>query len=288
MLVYVNHADYLSRYKSDMKEKKNITRHQVQYIIKKYRIQITGTFEVSGSGLVDVRGSIKLSGNKIFKLPLKFGNVTGDFCCKGNGLETLNGAPKFVGGNFNCSDNKLTSLRNSPDYVGGSYFCQENSLDSLKGCPLEIISRFNCTLNNLESLKYGPKRVGKSFYGHHNRLKTLSGAPVFVGGSFNVAVNMLKNLEGCPDYIGENFHFDCWLPSLYMASKNCYVGGVKIESLEQIDNSDSILPEVILNNQKHLPILFSYNRYLPLYDQLGQLETDYIDDLLFEVKNGMR
>ena len=271
-----------------MKKKEIIAKLEVKHIIEKYKIRL-GPYTIREDGLIDVKSGVKIIGNKIFRLPLKFGTVTGDFNCKSIGLTTLKGSPKFIGGNFDCSDNELTTLMDGPSYVGGSYFCSENNLISLKGCPLEIISRFNCALNNLESLKYGPKRVGKSFYGHHNRLKTLNGAPVLVGGSFNVAGNLLNNLEGCPEYIGQNFHFDCWLASLYMTSKNCYVGGgVKIELLERIDNGDSILPEVILNNQKHLPILFSYNRYLPLYNQLGQLETDYIDDLLFEVKNGMR
>lgn len=287
MLVYVRPADYLSRYKSSMKEKKNITRHQVQHIIKKYKIQITGTFEVRGSGLVDVKGSVKLTGNKIFKLPLKFGNVTGNFYCKENGLKTLKGSPKFVGGSFNCSDNELTTLVDGPRYVGGSYFCNENNLISLKGCPAEIVGEFNCAVNSLESLKYGPKRVGENFYAHHNMLKTLIGSPAFVAGSFHVAANLLSNLEDCPDIIGLDFHFDCWIPSLYMASKNCHVGGVKIESLGRMDNSSSILPDLILSNQKSLPIQFKYAKYLEIWDISGFLNFENLNDILIDIDHGL-
>jgi len=272
-----------------MKEKKNITRHQVQYIIKKYRIQITGIYELTDEGLVDVKGCVRLTGNKIVKLPLKFGTVTGDFNCKENRLKTLKGSPKFVGGYFNCSDNELTTLMDGPDYVGGSYFCQMNSLSSLKGCPLEIIGRFNCAVNNLQSLLYGPKRVGKSYYAHHNRLKTLTGSSLFIGGTFNVAANLITNLEGCPDYIGQNFHFDRWLQSLYMASKNCHVGGIKIESLERIESGNSILPEVILGSQKQLPILFKYNKYLnSIWSKDGLNDEEQLLNFLLDVKQGLR
>lgn len=288
MLVYVNHADYISRDKSDMKERKNISRLQVQYIIKKFRIRITGTFEVRSSGLVDIKGSLKLTGNKIFRLPLKFGNVTGDFNCKGNGLKTLKGSPRFVGGSFNCSDNQLTTLVEGPDYVGVNYFCQDNKLTSLNGCPVEIVGEFNCAVNSLKSLKYGPKRVGKSFYAHHNMLKTLISSPAFVGGSFHVAANLLFNLEDCPDIIGLDFHLDCWIPSLYMGLKNCHVGGVKIECLERMDNnSSSILPELILSNQKSLTIQFKYARYLEIWDINGFLNFENLNDILFDIDQGL-
>lgn len=287
MLVYVICAGYLSRDSNNMRERKIITKDQARCIIAKYRIKISGTYLVSRDGLVDVRGSVTITDIKRIKLPLRFGNITGDFLCKSNGLRTLYGCPKFVGGNFNCSDNELTSLRYSPDYVGGSYFCQDNKLASLNGCPLEIIGEFNCAVNNLKSLRYGPKRVGKSFYAHHNLLKTLIGSPVFVAGSFHVAANLLFNLEHCPDIIGLDFHFDCWIPSLYMGSKNCHVGGVKIESLERMDNSSSILPELILSNQKSLPIQFRYAKYLKIWDLNGFLNLENLNDILIDIDQGL-
>ena len=270
-----------------MKKKKIIAKLEVKYIIQKYKIRL-GPYTIREDGLIDVKSGVKIIGNKICRLPLKFGTVTGDFTCKSIGLTTLKGSPKFVGGNFNCSDNELSTLVNGPAYVGGSFFCQENNLVSLKGSPIEIIGKFNCAANNLESLAGGPKRVGKGYYAHHNRLKTLCGAPVFVGGSFNVAVNVLKNLEGCPDYIVENFHFDCWIPSLFMGTKNCHIAGVKIESLERIDSGDSILPELILRNQQHLATIFKYNRHVPIYNENGQINFDDLMDLLYEVKSGMK
>lgn len=287
MLVYLMQADYISSYKSCMKEKKIIIRLQGQYIIKKYRVKLS-SFTIREDGLLDVRGSVQITGNNIYKLPLKFGNVTDDFCCKGNSLSTLKGAPKYVGGNFNCSDNNLKSLRHGPGYVGESYFCHENNLTILKGCPLEIIGRFNCSVNDLESLIYGPKRVGKSYYAHHNKLKTLVGSPLFVGGSFNVAANFLSNFAGCPDYIGETFSIDYWLTSLFMEEKSCYVRKVRIESLERMDSCNSILPELILSRQKCLPVLFKYNKYLlEIWDEKGLTSWDDLNNILSEIEGGL-
>lgn len=271
-----------------MATKKIITKEQVNYIIEKYRIRI-GSFTIREDGFIDVKGSVSIIENRIFKLPIKFGTVTGDFNCKGNGLKTLKGSPKFVGGSFNCSDNELTSLNNGPDYVGGSYFCQENNLVTLKGCSIEIVGRFNCALNKLTSLKYGPKRVGKSYFANHNKLVSLLGSPIHIGGSFHAEANLLSDLSNCPDYIGNCFHFDFWIPSLHMGMKNCYVGDIKIELLERISDHDTTsLPELILRNQKYLPIIFKYNRYLQIYDHQGHISYNNLDDILFEINNGMR
>ncbi len=92
-----------------MKKKKIIAKLEVKYIIEKYKIRL-GPYTIREDGLIDVKSGVKIIGNKICRLPLKFGTVTGDFNCKGNGLKTLKGSPKFVGGSFNCSDNELTTL----------------------------------------------------------------------------------------------------------------------------------------------------------------------------------
>ena len=64
-----------------------------------------------------------LNENKLDKLPLKFGKVTGDFNCAFNKLTTLEGVPDYVGMNFYCNNNKLTSLEGSPEYVGWDFYC---------------------------------------------------------------------------------------------------------------------------------------------------------------------
>ena len=103
-----------------------------------------GTWRVNPTtGLVDIQGSFNFvnKGAKSF-FGVKFGNVTGDFCCYGNKLQSLEGAPQKVGGNFFCEHNKLQSLAGSPQEVGEDFFCNGNKLQSLEGAPKQINGLF--------------------------------------------------------------------------------------------------------------------------------------------------
>lgn len=270
-----------------MRVVKKFTKGQVELILAKYRIKIIGNFTIRADGKLDVKGHVKITGLKLLKLPVKFNCVTGDFLSKSGSLRSLKGCPRFVGGSFDCSDNQLLSLEGGPDYVGLNYLCNENELTSLKGCPHEIIGRFSCVLNKLESLQFGPRHVGGRFDAHHNQLRTLLFAPLFIQSSFNVSANNLMNLIGCPDYIGDTFHFDHWIPSLYMGKKNCITRFIKIEVLEKTESSQESLPPHILSHQKELPILFRYNFYLEIYNEKGQLDYDNLNNILIEVKDGL-
>lgn len=270
----------------DMKVNKILNRIQAGYIINRFHIKI-GNYEIREDGLIDVKGSVKVSGNKLYKLPLRFGRVSGDFICNSSCLKTLRGTPSHIGGNFNINDNELTSLEYGPKHVGGSYFCQENDLITLFGAPDKIMGRFSCVLNKLQSLRHGPKWVGKSYYAHHNELITLEGSPAYVGGTFQVAANFLNDLSECPDYIAGGFYFDNWIPSLYMGQKNCIVEYVKIETLEKIHNNHQTLPQVIIKNQKYLPILFKYNRYLDIWNKDGTINYENLNDILLDIYDGL-
>jgi len=59
---------------------------------------------------VNVTGNVNLYNMKLARLPVKFGEVGGDFSCSDNQLTSLEGAPSQVGGDFYCIKNKLTSL----------------------------------------------------------------------------------------------------------------------------------------------------------------------------------
>jgi hypothetical protein len=74
------------------------------------------------NGIIDVDGNVSLI-KRISKLPVQFGNVSGDFNCDRNKLTTLQGAPKSVGGDFNCDRNQLTTLQGAPSSVGGYFNC---------------------------------------------------------------------------------------------------------------------------------------------------------------------
>lgn len=100
---------------------------EIHKICKKYKIK---NYTIS-DGVVDVDGYVDFFGNRLSKLPLKFGVV------------------KYW---FNCSFNKLTSLEGAPREVGGYFDCSFNQLTSLKGAPLKV-SRFCCS-NNPKELSY--------------------------------------------------------------------------------------------------------------------------------------
>jgi hypothetical protein len=58
------------------------------------------------TGFVDVDGCIYMSNMGLNEIPLKFGELTGDFDCSDNKLISLEGAPKLVNGYFYCSYNQ--------------------------------------------------------------------------------------------------------------------------------------------------------------------------------------
>ena len=124
----------------------------------KKNCKVSGNITVS-NGLVNVDGDIKII-NKITKILVKFGVVTGNFWCSGNQLISLEGAPNKVGGNFDCSYNQLTSLVGAPDKVGGGFHCYGNQLTSLVGAPKLVGGGFYCFDNQLTSLDGLPDVVG--------------------------------------------------------------------------------------------------------------------------------
>ena len=83
----------------------------------------------------------------IEKIPVKFGEITGDFSCRGcDSLVSLEGAPDKVGGYFDCSAcDSLTSLKGAPVEVRGWFSCDDcPSLASLKDASCIIHDTFQC------------------------------------------------------------------------------------------------------------------------------------------------
>jgi hypothetical protein len=100
--------------------------------------QICDKYEIEGwtlnsKGSVDVDGWVNLDNKSLTRLPLRFGEISGDFMCSRNYLITLEGSPQEVGGDFSCSHNQLTSLEGAPKEVGESFHCFSNQLTSLEG-----------------------------------------------------------------------------------------------------------------------------------------------------------
>ena len=100
---------------------------------------LLGNYEytINKDGLVDVYGDVDLGewSNKLEKLPIRFGRVTGHFICSRNSLKSLDGAPNFVGGDFNCSYNELNDLVGGPEHVDGLYKATYNEIVNFNGFP---------------------------------------------------------------------------------------------------------------------------------------------------------
>jgi hypothetical protein len=269
-----------------MKETKIITRQEVYHIKKKYRIR-TGRYVIREDGLIDVNGDVNISLTDLKKLPLSFGVVTGDFNCSFNKLITLKGCPSIVGGSFNCNANNLRTLQSGPKEVGVSYFCHENALTSLKGSPQIINGNFACFLNQLLSLLGGPVSVGGNYDAYCNSLITLEGAPVTVG-SFFVAQNNFTNLIGIPRVLHDTLSFGDNVTSLYIGDSNCDVKKVIIFKHQQLPRTYDTLNQIVLENEIYLPVIFKYQSTLAIWDAFGNFKASDFDDIIFDVKNGLR
>ncbi|TDE45875.1 hypothetical protein E0I26_04085 [Flavobacterium rhamnosiphilum] len=267
-----------------MKKKKSITRKQIEFIIKRYRLRI-GPWTLT-DGLLSVNGNVKICHIDIKQVPLRFKYVYGDFIISSNKLTSLVGCPQYVAGDFNCYGNNLTSLRYCPAEIGGSFLAHENRLTSLKGTPKIINGNFSCSCNDLTSLADGPIKVNGFFYGFKNKLNTLEGSPEYVGGSFRVEANEITNLVGVPKVIGGIFGFDS-STSLYMGNQDCKVKRIEIQSQERVSKSEKVLPQIIIDNKKNLPIVFKYMHFLDLFTPQGTFNKSNFDDIIMDIKEGL-
>ena len=151
--------------------------------LQKYDIK---NYTILSDSSVDVAGDVKLSGRltNLFKLPINFNNVEGD---------------------FDISENELVSLEGSPKKVGGSFLAHKNELNSLKGGPKEIKGSFIILHNNITSLLNSPTMVKGDYICSHNPLRTLEGLGTVLGYVFTgVYIPRLKcqkyNYKGITTY----------------------------------------------------------------------------------------
>jgi len=270
-----------------MKVKKVITKRQLDCIIAKYRIRC-GPITIRSDGYLDVNGNVKICDTDLYKLPLKFANVYGNFLCHSNKLTTLKGCPKYVAGDFNCYNNvNLKTLKHGPEEVDGDYSCHENGLVTLKGAPREIKGNFNAFLNQLTSLVGAPEKIGKNCYVHHNNLTSLDG-PQHIDGSFYVSANALIDLKGCPGFIGDILSFDNDV-RIDLGNENCIVKTVVIQMQEtKVAVLERCIPEIVISNQKYLPTVLRYAKYLNLYDIEGGFNEYNFAEILSDIKDGLR
>jgi hypothetical protein len=137
-----------------------LTKAQTKFL----NLYVKGTWNLNSEGFVDVVGDFNCSGKDIKDfMGIKFGKISGSFCCSKNKLTSLGGTPQEVGGSFNCLHNQLTSLEGAPQDVGGHFICCYNKLTSLKGAPQKVGGYFDCSSNQITSLVGTPQEVGGDF-----------------------------------------------------------------------------------------------------------------------------
>lgn len=267
-----------------MTESKIITIQEVDDFKKLFDVKM-GIFAIDKDGRLDVYGDLHISDTNLTELPIKFGKIFGDFYCHNNKLTTLKNAPYFVAGDFNCYNNELTNLKFGPSDVGGFYSCQQNKIMSLEGAPKIIHGNFNCFLNKLTTLEHSPLKVIGSYYANNNELISLEGSPYFVTDSFYVSANPILNLVGCPKEIGNIFSFDNTV-QLHMGNQNCNVKEIIIQLQEKLPKIEKTLPQIIIDNQRQLPILFRHMQILDMFPSNGEFDENYFNDFLLDIEEG--
>jgi len=89
-----------------------------------------------------------------------------------------------ISGDFFCSGNKLETLKNCPQNIGRKFYCQYNKLTTLDGCPQKISSDFSCSNNQLVSLEGCPENIEGDFWCYNNKVKLELPDNVKIGGEF--------------------------------------------------------------------------------------------------------
>ena len=147
-----------------------------------------------------VKGDVWLTRGHWTEIPewLKDVEISGNFNCSINSLETLKNCPQKIGGWFNCSYNKLISLEGCPEIIEGDFRSSNNLLTSLEGGPKIVKGMFRCGSNKLTSLEGGPKTVKGNFSCSYNKLSSLDGCPEIIEGDF-YCIN--KPILELPDYV---------------------------------------------------------------------------------------
>jgi hypothetical protein len=148
---------------------------------------------------VDISGHVRLKPDaRTHRLPISFGQVSGDFDCSANELTTLMGSPEKCG-NFACGGNQLVDLEGGPKEVSQSYYCDRNQLQSLKGAPQVVPGSFWCQHNKLTNLHHAPFEVYGRFFAIENPFESLEGLPETINGlliiTYDTSLPMLRLLQ---------------------------------------------------------------------------------------------
>jgi len=120
--------------------------------------------------VVDVKGSVDISGKNLTSIPVKFHQVSEDFNCCHNALTSLTGSPESVGYHFMCDNNQINTLRHSPRHIKGIFSCSRNLLQQLQYCPEIVEANFYFYSNKIETLEHFPQNVKGEVFCFNNPL----------------------------------------------------------------------------------------------------------------------
>ena len=113
--------------------------NHIEKICKELNIK---NFEIVGD-LVNVHGNVYLSMSGFEKLPIKFGEVTGNFTLNCTDLKSLEGSPREIRGTFYCKGHDIPTLEGGPEIIGGDFIFLNNGLVSLEGAPKRVGGNFS-------------------------------------------------------------------------------------------------------------------------------------------------
>lgn len=248
-------------------------------------------YRIREGGIVDVDGDVTVDSRRIKKLPIRFGDVNGDFIINDGGiLTTLEGSPERCF-NFICRYSSIENLIGGPKYVGGYYDVENSSLTSLEGAPEEVNGYFDCKENPLTSLEFSPRRVAGFFDCSDTKIESLEGSPEFVGDTFYSNNTDLESLKGmskeCKAFEFYTKNNTLWNPE-GLRDTDCEIircGGEPLSELINLFNFDPMhkFESLDLGNRK---IVFSHFKESLDYNYLRQSgDTRFIN--LFRLEEAL-
>lgn len=256
-------------------------------------------YDIRPDGKIDVQGPVYITYCKFKKLPLSFGNISGDCDFMGTSLTTLEGAPEKVGGFFRIQSTKCTSLKGAPEYVGKDFYCT--------GVPIT-------------SLEYSPSHIGGFIDVRHTKIPNLIGLTSDVKSVYCGEDYAFRSFEGCPEVLDDFKCISGGITSLEYSPKtvNNYtiMTCQNLETLDGIPKSmDTLLIQfcrkiknismphaitcntarVLLNevaeinelNSDEQVLLLKYQPYYDLWNEDGTLNKQGLSDFIEDVKDGL-
>lgn len=219
-----------------------------------------------------------------------------DIYCMNSNLTSLRGCPKIVRGSFFACNNKLTSLKGCPDIITMQFSCSENKLTSLDYCPSYIGSKFWCYNNNIKEIpddfSFIDNFMTNDNYFYKNKFVFLDGAiQIVIGnknlikqkyeiGTFGYWWTVIRGNQDIEDLVYYG-NIDCSNNQI-ISFKGC---PAIIKGSFLFYNNPVVSPQYFPSKiYRHIACSNNYVRFIPKNYELLEIDTRYLDILLFEKK----